>query len=67
MLKTILSWLINAGIMAMIVAAADEKRGMKIEEHQLLAWFLVLVIPTLMELASAYFVNKPFLYWILGG
>ncbi len=66
MIDSIISWLLNAGFISILVALADEKRGYQIEEHQLLAFFLVFIIPTIMEIVSETLVGKPFVWWMLG-
>ncbi len=66
MIESILSWLINAGFIAILVASADAKRGYHIEDHQLLSFFLVFILPTIAEIVAQYAAHKPFVWWILG-
>ncbi len=66
MIESIISWIINAGIIAVIAASADAKRGYHIEKHPILAFTLVFLIPTFLEAISQTIVGKPFLWWILG-
>ncbi len=65
-IESITSWLINAGIMAVIAAEADKKRGYIIEKHQLLGFFLVFIIPTVLEIISQSIAHKAFIWWVLG-
>ncbi len=66
MIESVFSWLINAIIISIIAAKADEKRGYHIEKHPLLGFFLIFILPTLMEIMSQAIAKKPFIWWILG-
>ncbi|MBI4214505.1 hypothetical protein HY546_00775 [archaeon] len=55
------SWLVNFLIIALIVAVVDESMHRRIEEHQALAAFFIFFLPTALEVASFYFLHKPFM------
>jgi hypothetical protein len=63
-LAYIASWIINFVIIATIAAVVDEKMNAKIEEHQAVGAFLIFFVPTVLELASFFFLSKPFLFSI---
>ena len=66
MIESIISWLANAGVIAIIVASADAKRGYHIEKHPLLGFTLVIIIPTFLEAITQTLYGKAFLWWVLG-
>lgn len=58
-LSWIISWTLSALTIALITGIIDEASKRKLEDHQEVGFFLVFVLPTIIEAFSYYSFNQP--------
>ncbi len=58
------SWILTVLTVALIAAVVDEATYRKLENNQKFGFFLVFVLPTLMEAFSYYAVRQPIFYGV---
>ncbi len=61
----IASWVLTALTIAVISAIVDEAYKRKLEDYQRVGFFLIFVLPTIMEALSYYVFNKPVFYGVV--